>query len=197
MTNQLTPINLQEISVHDLPSSTRSPDEIAAFQERLAQLDLEPIIYKLVKPEEGEGWTLQKADTIAELYRVFLLLNYLYPQQSIVPTKDIDEVWHKHILDTGKYRDDCQYLFGYFLDHFPYFGIRSEEDAIALENAFAKTKLLFARHYKAPNDEFFSACGSSCGQTLCDNNSCNSNSCKPSTVAVDIRPRLDRTAMRV
>jgi hypothetical protein len=32
----------------------------------------------------------------------------------------VDEMWHRHILDTAAYRADCDSLFGRFLDHFPY-----------------------------------------------------------------------------
>lgn len=36
-----------------------------------------------------------------------------------VPNKQIDEMWHEHILDTRKYSDDCQTVFGYYLHHTP------------------------------------------------------------------------------
>jgi hypothetical protein len=45
----------------------------------------------------------------------------------------------KHILDTAAYREDCDEIFGRFLDHFPYFGMRDEQDAQALEHAYADT----------------------------------------------------------
>jgi hypothetical protein len=50
---------------------------------------------------------------------MFLYLMYLYPEQPIIPTREIDIVWHFHILDTRKYAFDCKILFGYFLHHRP------------------------------------------------------------------------------
>ena len=32
---------------------------------------------------------------------------------------DVDEFWHQHILDTRKYRDDCENIFGHYMDHTP------------------------------------------------------------------------------
>ena len=46
-----------------------------------------------------------------------------------VPCKLVDELWHAHILDTRAYRDDCYRIFGFFYDHYPYFGLRDAADA--------------------------------------------------------------------
>ena len=40
----------------------------------------------------------------------------------------MDGFWHMHILDTKAYREDCQKIFGRFIDHFSYFGIYCNED---------------------------------------------------------------------
>jgi hypothetical protein len=168
------------------------PTQQTLIAAKVQRLDLEPIIYKLVNPEDGEGWTVDRADAVAVLYREFLILSCLYPGKSIVPTKDIDTMWHTHILDTSKYRDDCNEVFGYFLDHFPYFGLRGEEDAKNLKAAFEETKMLFEEHFGKPVAVPMSACGPSCNSSLCENNGCNTNSCKPSR---DVgRPRLARVA---
>jgi len=82
-------------------------------------------------------------------YKMFLLLVYLYPNTTIVPTREIDEVWHKHLSDTRKYREDCELLFGRFIDHFPYFGLRGELDRQDLETSFVRTKALFEQHFGA------------------------------------------------
>ena len=99
-----------------------------------------PIKYKLVCEY---GWTREEADLIEPQYKAFLFLSQKYPQESIVPTKRLDEMWHAHILDTHKYAADCDEVFGSFLHHFPYFGLRGADDAIALANAFQKTAALF------------------------------------------------------
>jgi hypothetical protein len=72
-------------------------------------------------------------------YRKFLALHLLYPDADIVPCKIVDDMWHRHILDTAAYRGDCDVIFGQFLDHFPYFGMRGEQDAQDLEDAYCDT----------------------------------------------------------
>jgi hypothetical protein len=46
--------------------------------------------------------------------------------------KIVDEIWHQHILDTHAYHRDCDAIFGSYLHHFPYFGMRGDADAQAL-----------------------------------------------------------------
>jgi len=69
----------------------------------------------------------------------FLALHLAYPEMDVVPCKIVDEMWHQHILDTAAYREDCEAIFGRFLDHFPHFGMRGEDDARALEDAYVET----------------------------------------------------------
>lgn len=170
----------------DQPSEAK----LKEAEAKISTLDLEPIIYKMVNPDDGEGWSVENADTVAGQYRQFLMLCYLYPGKSIVPTKDIDEVWHTHILDTAKYREDCESIFGHFLDHFPYFGLRGEEDARNLRESFEETKALFARHFGNSLAANPRACGNNCGSSLCENPGCDTNSCKSGRQRE--RPRLAR-----
>lgn len=115
----------------------------ATIAERIEALDLEPIVFTLTHPDDGEpGMTLAKADEAVRHYRAFLHLLALYPDRQIVPTKVIDAVWHAHILDTSKYAADCEQVFGRFVHHFPYFGLRGAEDAAALQAAGAATRRL-------------------------------------------------------
>ena len=120
---------------------TRHIDDIV---KSIAALDLDPIKMKLMDDREGEGWSQDYADAIERQYRQFLVLSARHPDRPIVPTKAIDTFWHQHILDTRKYAEDCERVFGYFLHHFPYFGMRGEQDARDLEAAFAATLDLVA-----------------------------------------------------
>ncbi|GAB4199560.1 MAG: hypothetical protein Fur006_50330 [Coleofasciculaceae cyanobacterium] len=118
-----------------------------AFTEALKRLDLEPIAYKLMHPSEGTGWTYQETQQAIAGYLNFLSLIHLYPNLPLVPTQEIDRVWHHHILDTSKYAQDCQMLFGRFIHHFPYFGLRGESDRQNLHVAFEQTQTLFQEHF--------------------------------------------------
>ena len=113
------------------------------FLVKLQAIDWGPIAFKLINCEDGNSWTLEEATLAIEQYRKFLFLYHRYPEQQIVPSQEIDKVWHCHILDTAKYREDCDTLFGRFIDHWPYFGMRDESDRQNLEDAFVQTQALF------------------------------------------------------
>ncbi|GJJ00837.1 hypothetical protein RugamoR64_13750 [Duganella rhizosphaerae] len=96
-------------------------------------LDLEPIKVKLMHKESGEGWSLERANAIETEYRRFLFLMKQFPNEQTAPLVDVDTFWHYHILDTMKYAVDCDAVFGHFLHHFPYIGLRGEDDLVAHE----------------------------------------------------------------
>ena len=129
-----------------LPKVSTISEEDRNFIDRLNALDLEPIVFRVMH-NESTMWSLEKADRIAHLYRAFFYLSWKYPNKAIVPNKAVDEFWHQHILDTSKYEEDCQSIFGHFLHHFPYFGMRGEGDRQALESAFAETLALLQEQF--------------------------------------------------
>src|SRR6266571_459564 len=158
---------------------------------RIDGLDLEPIVYKLTHPDPGErALSLAEADQDIALYRCFLKLCVLHPGATIVPTRQLDRVWHTHMLDTAKYRADCDWVFGFFLDHFPYFGFRGEEDRRAWRDDFARTRRLFGEHFNVD-------IGRQPAASACRNHGDGSGCCvgciKPPTA--DLRPRPDRSAL--
>jgi hypothetical protein len=102
-------------------------------------LDLEPIKEKLIHQKAGKGWSPERANGVALEYRRFLCLVKKFPNEPIAPVVDVDEFWHYHILDTRKYADDCERIFGYFLHHFPYAGMRGKEDEEALQRIGVRT----------------------------------------------------------
>lgn len=99
-------------------------------------------------------------------YRRFLSLKQVYPGVSLVPSKQVDQVWHAHILDTHAYREDCNKLFGRFIDHYPYFGIYGKEDNQALQESFDVTKSLYERHF-GPYPKGDDAVASRCEEHAC------------------------------
>lgn len=102
-------------------------------------LDLSNVRMKLADPEEGKGYSTEDLDLREGEYRKFLALHMAFPDAEIAPCKMVDEFWHQHILDTHAYAADCEVIFGGFLHHFPYFGMRGAADAEALETAYANT----------------------------------------------------------
>ena len=98
-------------------SDTEDKQAYSELDEKVRDLDLQRIIWKMADPEEGKGFTPQMLARAELDYRRFLHLHILYPGMELVPTKMIDEVWHQHILDTRAYSGDCERIFGHFLHH--------------------------------------------------------------------------------
>jgi hypothetical protein len=113
----------------------------------IAALDLDPIKVKLMHKESGEGWPLAYADSVEFEYRRFLYLMKRFPNEQAAPLFDVDVFWHYHILDTMKYAADCQAVFGYFLHHFPYVGLRGEEDVKAHQRGGERMRELYEQTY--------------------------------------------------
>jgi hypothetical protein len=106
-------------------------------------LDLDPIKAKLMHKESGEGWSQEHVNAVELEYRRFLALTKLFPDEPVAPLFNVDIFWHYHILDTMKYAADCEQAFGYFLHHFPYSGLRGEEDESVHQQISAHTRELY------------------------------------------------------
>jgi hypothetical protein len=108
----------------------------------VAALDLSMIKMKLQDLEEGKGWDGEECEEAEVEYKRFLTMNRLFPR-SIVPTTIMDTMWHYHILDTHAYHRDSHTVFGEYFHHFPYFGMRGEQDEQNLNESFETTKHLY------------------------------------------------------
>jgi len=115
-------------------------------------LDLDSVKARLMDPDLGEGWTQEYADSIEEAYKTYLtmLVKYQEHAEDIMLAKDVDEFWHTHILQTMKYMDDCERVFGCYLHHNPHVGKVTQQ---ALEKRVAladKTRRLYEAEYAQP-----------------------------------------------
>jgi hypothetical protein len=115
----------------------------------VARIDLSPI-NRVLKHENPEFWTESVISETEMNYRRLLALFLLHPGAPIVVNKILDDYWHQHILDTKKYAEDCDNVFGYFLHHDPYFGINGELDRRNNQEAFALTQDLWANTFGSP-----------------------------------------------
>ena len=112
--------------------------------DRVAELDFGMLKKKLAMQEI---WTAELIAEAEESYRQFLVLNMLYPTKKIVPTLVIDEFWHAHILDTRAYTADCEALFGKYMHHYPYSGLKGVFDVLRAQAVRAETRELFKQHF--------------------------------------------------
>lgn len=134
-------------------------DKIKFFTTEIDCLDFSQIDQKLVGTCM---WSKEKVQYASSLYKKWLVLQKAYPNVSIAPNELIDEYWHMHILDTKKYMTDCMTVFGYYLHHYPYFGLNGDEHD--LEEGFTITKELFKKHFNL--------------ELIGDANPCSSTSCR-------------------
>jgi hypothetical protein len=163
------------------------------FMRLVSSIDLTPVVFNLTKRKDGPKWSLSKTRTVEKWYRRFLFLVGTYRDVVVVPTLDIDEFWHTHILDTRKYMADCDMLFGEYLHHFPYFGQRGTDDEETLHDSYYRTLALFELHFNdaphASNSLAPSVCGncSSCGGHI--------ESSRGAVLKPDIRPHATYDAV--
>jgi hypothetical protein len=101
--------------------------------------------------EEGffSGRTQDETVESAERYLKFLALVQKYPDAIIAPTRDIDEMWHLHMLHPVAYYRDCMSSFGEIIDHDGGFGSEPEE-APVLAATFDYTAQLWQQEYGEP-----------------------------------------------
>jgi len=112
----------------------------------LEMLDLSKVKRKLMLPaSEGQEWCEHEASEAEKWYRRFLSLRLSHPGVVAVPNAPIDAFWHAHILDTRKYAEDCDHLFGEILHHYPYFGLNGDEGE--RDEAFEKTNEAYRTLY--------------------------------------------------
>ncbi|WMN60900.1 hypothetical protein NI389_05690 [Pseudoalteromonas xiamenensis] len=125
----------------------QNPSEAFLKLDRaVANLNFEKLKWKLTKSSEST-WSDEQC-SLAELeYRKFLSLKKWYPKQPLVPSKLIDKFWHEHILDTKSYMKDCEAVFGFYIHHYPYFGIFGEDDHHKLQKTFNETVKLYEKHF--------------------------------------------------
>ena len=138
---------------------------------RIDELDLEQIKEKLCLPKENDGqaWSQEKANQAEVWYKRFLKLIVLTSTKEVklVPSKDIDEVWHTHILHTAKYRRDCNYVCGRYLDHYPYFGLRGQQDHEIHMVEYAKTIACFKAAFGENPMMAELCCFNNCSNCMC------------------------------
>jgi hypothetical protein len=157
-----------------MSSAVLSPISATEALDHLADvLDLSKIRMKLADPKEGKGYDAAHLDVMEQEYRRFLAMHIAYPEAEIVPCSMVDEIWHQHILDTIAYRQDCEAIFGQFLDHYPYFGMQSEQEAQELHNAYGDTLEIYEREFGTPPEgTWISADAAKCKRTACKPQAC-------------------------
>ncbi len=146
MGGEETTIKLLNLPIMKTTSSTITVKE-TLIHPAIEQLDFARIKHKLMVSEDGDKWSFEQCELAEREYKRFLTLIKVNDRLEIVPTKLMDKFWHQHILDTVAYHKDSIQVFGYFLHHFPYFGIYGKKDQENLSNSFEKTKRMYREYF--------------------------------------------------
>ena len=122
------------------------PEEVRDY---ISHIDFALLKEKLVLSVEegGHGWSADSADHAEVRYKKWLILKWMHENELIPPPTDIDTFWHRHILDSQAYMRDTAAIFGQYLHHYPYFGIRGPADNEKLVKAFENTKRLYREEF--------------------------------------------------
>ena len=124
--------------------------DVAYALEKVRLVDFSPIRQKLGHISHGAGMSRTDIVVAQLLYEAYLSLLIAFKGNcdiTLAPPHAADKFWHYHILDTRKYMKDCQFLFGEYLHHYPYFGMRDEQDEKNLLSAGKQTMDLMTRHF--------------------------------------------------
>lgn len=112
------------------------------------QLDLHYIAECMCSPSYPlPRWEMQEAMHCLKLYKNFLFLQKKHYPDMLVPSREIDEFWHNHILYTKNYFQDCLNIFGHYLHHEP---ASPNEDSSILIKDYLKTKQFYLDEFGIP-----------------------------------------------
>jgi len=108
-------------------------------KQHIRHLDLDAVRRTAV---EKLGWGEEKASEVETGYKRFLYALAHKHRDEVLspPTQEVDEFWHQHILNTPKYREDCDLIFGHYVDHTP--GLDAERQ----RNADARRQEIYDRY---------------------------------------------------
>jgi hypothetical protein len=99
---------------------TATPVSVETARDYINNLDLDYIVDDMCSARYPlPRWTVTDAKHCCLLYKRFLILLQKHLPELLVPTREIDEFWHNHILYTKQYTRDCLAVFGHYLHHEP------------------------------------------------------------------------------
>lgn len=134
-------------------TSTRT----SAMNKLTLPMSVHPIVISAdligsARKAENGFFSHQTDDEIAAArtrYAKWLALCQLHPTAPLAPARDIDEMWHLHMLSPKAYYRDCLANFGDLLDHDGGFGSEADEEPVLLM-IFQRTALMWEDAYGEP-----------------------------------------------
>lgn len=85
--------------------------------EALRNYNLEPVNKQL--RDRYDGFEEEDINELEQKFRRFMKIFIVEPDANPAPAEDVDEYWHKFILDTRRYHHFCDRVFGEYIHHIP------------------------------------------------------------------------------
>ncbi|MCT7985838.1 hypothetical protein NG796_21415 [Laspinema sp. A4] len=120
----------------------------------------------------------ERVDDIELLYRKYMYLCSINTQKNSllgVPSDEVDEFWHCHIIHTRSYQNFCQHISGHFIHHNPHSNSVTYEQKRTAKQNFLD---LFTRHFQESYSLLgIPKCGPNCTVDCSDNCSTCTGNC--------------------
>jgi hypothetical protein len=125
---------------------TTSPLSLVSARAYIESLDFNYIIEFMCSQRYPlPRWSLPDAGHCCQLYKNFLILLKKHEAEFLVPTREIDEFWHNHILYTRNYYLDSMVIFGRYLHHDP---ASPDDNPELLAKNYLKTKQYYFEEFQ-------------------------------------------------
>ncbi len=109
--------------------------------------------------------SIEELQAIERQYRQFLGLAVAHKDVHLVPTREIDEMWHVHMLCPVAYYNDCEHIAGQILDHDGGFG-RSDDERDEWRAEWEVTAAIWEREFQEKYGPSMMTCDNGWGRML-------------------------------
>jgi hypothetical protein len=123
--------------------------EYQLFKTKVEKIDFHSVRQRLFSHQK---WTQIKLEQEIHRYQQLLFVLNQYPQEPVVPDRDLDQVVHAHIATGKQYVDDCQMLFHRHLEHGQGFGTKAT-DRLTWQQTFHQTQVRMAQFPVPPRQQ--------------------------------------------
>lgn len=99
------------------------------------------------------SWSPEKAERVETSYKRFLYALAHKEENDLLspPSQEVDDFWHQHILDTRKYGEDCDRVFGHYIHHTPRLSPEDQRKADARREQVYRDYEIDAISFATPN----------------------------------------------
>lgn len=154
MSNQ-TDFNLSGLSesTGELPVTTAENMSGAQFLlwEKILAWDLSRVKLFLINRESFDPELVEEMETE---YKKFLFLRIVHPDERLPMSKDVDEMWHIHVLHTRNYAAFCEEIGeGRFIHHGP--TISEDENWSLMPDYLNGTLVRYTEYFGHPSEKFW------------------------------------------